>query len=186
METLLPVFVAVLLAETGGRVQQSSHSLQLRFASPSRILAGLAISTLASLLVAAIGGIIVAGLISFDARTLLAGLALLVAGAPMALRTPAPKEAGGKTPFVASLAGFVPLQFGDASQFIVFAFVARTGEGALAIAAGLAATSLASAFPILFGRDWPGTLPIRLFRRIAALLLVTAGSWMLVSALGLI
>lgn len=186
METLLPVFVAVLLAETGGRVQGLSHSLQLRFATAFPILAGLALSTLASLLVAAIGGVIVAASIGFDARTLLAGLALVIAGAPMAFRAPAPKEAGRKAPFISSLMGFVPLQFGDASQFIVFAFAARSGEGALAIGAGLAATLVAAVFPILLGRDWPGALPLRPVRRIAALLLVGAGSWMLVNALRLI
>ena len=186
METLLPVFIAVLLAETGGRVQGLSHSLQLRFTTAPPILAGLALSTLASLLVAAIGGIVIAASIGFDARTLLAGLALVIAGAPMAFRTPTPKEAGGKAPFFASLAGFAPLQFGDASQFIVFAFAARSGEGVLAIAAGLTATLVAGAFPILLGRDWPGALPIPLLRRIAALLLAGAGSWMIVNALGLI
>lgn len=186
METLLPVFVAVLLAETGGRIQAKSHSLNLHFDAAPAILAGLALSTLASLLVAGIGGAIVARSIGFEARTLLAGLALLVAGAPMAFRSPTVKAATGKTPFPASLKAFVPLQFGDASQFIVFALAARSGQPALAIGAGLAAALMAAAFPILAGRDWPGKLPLVLFRRIAAILLTCAGGWMVVSALHLI
>ena len=186
METLLPVFIAVLLAETGGRVQARSHSLQLRFDVALPILAALSVSTMASLLVAAIGGMIIATSIGFDARTLLAGLALIIAGAPMVFRFPLVAGATGPTPFIASLKGFAPLQFGDASQFIVFAFATRSGQPMFAIGAGLIATLASAAFPILLGRDWSGTLPLGIFRRIAALLLVGAGSWMLVSALRLI
>lgn len=186
METLLPVFIAVLLAETGGRVQARSHSLQLQFDAAPAILAGLALSTLASLLVAGIGGAIIARSMDFEARTLLAGLALLVAGAPMAFRSPTLKAAAGTAPFPASLKAFVPLQFGDASQFIVFALAARSGQPALAISAGLGATLVAAAFPILQGREWPGILPLSVFRRIAAVLLLGAGSWMVVNAFGLV
>ena len=186
METLLPVFIAVLLAETGGRIQAKSHSLNLHFDAAPAILAGLALSTLASLLVAGVGGAIIAKSIGFEARTLLAGLALLGAGAPMAFRSLNVKAATGKTPFPASLKAFVPLQFGDSSQFIVFALAARSGQPVLALCGGLAATLAAAAFPILAGRDWPGKLPLVLFRRIAAILLAGAGGWMVVSALRLI
>lgn len=186
METLLPVFIAVLLAETGGRIQAKSHSLNLHFDAAPAILAGLALSTLASLLVAGIGGAIIAKSIGFEARTLLTGLALLVAGAPMAFRSPTIRAGTGTAPFSASLKAFVPLQFGDASQFIVLALAASSGQPVLAIGAGLAATLVAAAFPILAGRDWPGRLPLALFRGIAALLLAGAGSWMVVSALRLI
>lgn len=186
MEALLPVFIAVLLAETGGRVQSRSHDLHRRFDSAATILVALGFTTFASLLIAAIGGAIVAGMVGFEARSLLVGLSLLFAGAPMFLPTRASQEIAGRNALTASLRGFAPLQFGDASQFIVFAMAARTGLGPLAVAAGLTATVVAAALPIMMGNTWPGALPLKQLRRIAATLLVAAGCWMIVVALRLI
>ena len=186
MDVLLPVFVAVLLAETGGRVQARAHLLSQTYGSGGAILAALSLSTFASLLIAGVGGAWVADTISFQARTLLAGLALLFAGLPMLLAVRPPGELGGKTVFPAALRAFLPVQFGDASQFIVFAMAARTDQPVLGIAAGLVATLASAAFPIMMGRDWPGALPLVLLRRVAAALLTLAGAWMIVSALRLV
>jgi Ca2+/H+ antiporter, TMEM165/GDT1 family len=186
VEAILPVFIAILLAETGGRAQARGHDLQLQFNAPGAILGALSLTTLASLLVAGIGGALIARAISFDARSLLAGLALLFAGAPMVLRARPAREVNAKSAFGAGLKGFAPLQFGDASQFIVFAMAARTGQIAFAVGAGAAATMIAVAVPVIMGRDWPGDFPLGISRRIAALLLVSAGCWMIITALRLI
>ena len=186
MEAILTVFIAILLAETGGRTQGRGHDLQLRYNAAGAILGALSLTTLASLLVAGIGGAMIASLISFDARSLLAGLALLLAGAPMVLRARPTGEVNAKSAFGAGLKGFVPLQFGDASQFIVFAMAARTGQIAFAVGAGAAATIIAVAVPVIMGREWPGDFPLSASRRIAALLLIAAGCWMIVTALRLI
>lgn len=186
MDVLLPVFVAVLLAETGGRIQADAHALGLKFAAPGPILAALALSTVASLAVAGVGGALVADMISFQARTLLAGLALLFAGLPMVLPRKAASEPKGDTAFPAAIRAFGPAQFGDASQFIVFAMAARTDLPVLGVAAGLVATIAAALMPLAMGRDWPGALPLTWLRRIAALLLALAGAWMIVSALRLV
>lgn len=186
MDVLLPVFVAVLLSETGGRVQARAHLLSQTFGTGGAILAALSLSTMLSLFVAGIGGGWIAETISFQARTLLAGLALLFAGLPMFLAMKAPKAVGGKAAFPAALGAFLPVQFGDASQFIVFAMAARTDQPALGIAAGLVATLVSAAFPLMMARDWPGVLPLALLRRVAAVLLTLAGAWMIVSALRLV
>lgn len=186
MEALLSVFIAILLAETGGRTQARGHDLQLRFDAPTAILGALSLTTIASLLVAGVGGALIASAISFDARSLLAGLALLLAGAPMLLPTRPAREVNAKSAFGAGLKGFAPLQFGDASQFIVFALAARTGQIAFAVGAGVAATLVAVAIPVIMGRDWPGDFPLGVLRRIAALLLLVSGCWMVIAALQLI
>lgn len=186
MEAILPVFIAILLAETGGRTQARGHDLQLRFNAAEAILGALGLTTLASLLIAGIGGAIVAGMISFDARSLLAGLALVLAGVPMVLPARPPREVNANSAFGAGLKGFAPLQFGDASQFIVFAMAARTGQIAFAVGAGVAATMIAVSVPVIMGRNWPGGFPLALSRRIAAVLLITAGCWMIITALRLI
>ena len=186
MEALLPVFIAILLAETGGRVQARSHDLHRRFGSAGTVLAVLGLTTVASLSIAAIGGVIVAGMVGFEARSLMAGLSLLFAGAPMFLPVRGLRESLGTGVLAASLRGFAPLQFGDASQFIVFAMAARTGLGSFAVGAGLTATLAAAALPIMIGSAWPGALPLPVLRRIAAALLVVAGCWMIVAALRLV
>ena len=186
MEAILPVFIAILLAEMGGRTQGRGHDLQLRYNAAGAILGALSLTTLASLLVAGVGGAMIARMISFDARSLLAGLALLLAGAPMVLRARPTREVNAMSAFGAGLKGFAPLQFGDASQFIVFAMAARTGQIGFAVATGVVATMIAVAVPVIMGRDWPGDFPLVLSRRISALLLITAGFWMIITALRLI
>lgn len=186
MDVVLPVFIAVLLAETGGRVQARAHGLKLRFDAGGAIVGALTFTTFASLLVAGIGGAIVAGIINFQARTLMAGLALLFAGGPMLLRGKAMRDVNGNSAFFTSLKGFAQLQFGDASQFIVFAMAARTGLAGLGVAAGITATLAAATIPVMMGRDWPGALPLAMLRRIAAILLVASGGWMVVVALALV
>lgn len=187
MDALLPVFVAILLAETGGRVQVAAHVLQLRYGQAAPILSALTLSSLASLGVAGIGGAVIATMIGFDARTLMAGLALLFAGGPMMVSPkPVPEGEGHAGPFRTSLARFLPLQFGDASQFIAFAFAARSGHAPLAIGAGLAAVLAAAFIPMVVGKDWPGSVPLSALRRGAGALLILAAFWMIVVALRLI
>jgi Ca2+/H+ antiporter, TMEM165/GDT1 family len=183
MDVLLPVFIAVLLAEMGGKVQALSHRLS---GTSRHVLAALIIATSASCVVAAIGGAIIAPLISFQARTLLAGLALLLAGAPNLLPVKTVSEPAPSGSFVGLCLRFGRAQFGDASQFIIFAFAARANMPALGVVAGLLAITLASAPAILAHEDWPGPLPLKLFRIAGAIALSVAGGWMIVSALQLI
>ena len=179
MDVLLPVFVAVLLAETGGKVQANTHQLGLRFPNgAAAILCALLITSAISLAIAAIGGAIVADMIDLRARTLLCGLALVFAGAPMLLRLKPARPVGGAHPFAAALPRFAAVQFGDASQFIVFAITARGDMPVLATFAGGAAIVLAGALPIMLGRDWPGILPLAIVRRVAGIALLTGGLWL--------
>jgi len=186
VEAILPVFIAILLAETGGRAQARGHDLQLRFDAAGAILGALTLTTLASLLFAGFGGAMIARMISYEARSLLVGLALLIAGAPMFLRARPTRKVSAKSAFAAGLKGFAPLQFGDASQFIVFAMAARTGQIAFAVGAGVTATMIAVAVPVIMGRDWPDDFPLAMSRRIAAVLLIAAGCWMVITSLRLI
>lgn len=177
MDALIPVFVAVLMAETGGRIQGLTAALHDRFSnSAPTILAALTLTSLVSLIVAAIGGAVVADMVDFRTRTLLAGLAFAFAGAPMlfALKpNPAPEMA----PLAASFRAFAPAQFGDASQFIVFAMAARGDAPALALAAGTAAILAAASMPLLAG-EWPGRLPLAAIRRgLGTILLITGAAF---------
>lgn len=175
MDSLLPVFVAVLLAETGGRIQALTAALRLRFPESAKtILTALALTSIASLIIAAIGGAIVAGMVDYPARTLLSGLALAFAGVPMLL-TMKPPEAPGATPLAAGFRAYLPAQIGDASQFIVFAMAARGGAPVLAFAAGLTAILATASAPLLLANEWPGKLPLNAIRRGIGVFLMSAG-----------
>ncbi len=186
MEALIPVFIAVLLAETGDRVQTQTHSLGLTFTDHKPIYAALILVTAITLIISGIGGSYVANLISFEARTLFAGLALLLGGLPMLLKTSPAKPIPQKPPFLISLTRFFPAQIAGASPFIVAGLAARSDMAGFAIAGGFAGVMVAAIPPLLLKDEWPGVLPLLLLRRIAAVLLIGAGLWLGVNALRLV
>lgn len=187
MEALLPVLVAVLLAEIGGRTQATGNALALAYPQHhSSLFIGLGLSTMASLSVAALGGAVLANMIPFEARTLLFGLALLFAGVPMLLVVKTPTIKSISSPIAASVFGFGRVQFGDASQFIVFAVSARSGEPILAVLGGMMGIIAATTPAIILRADWPGRLPLRPIRMLAAIVLTLAGAFAAISALRLI
>lgn len=187
MEALLPVFIAVILAEFGGRTQAVGNALSLSFPQNQSFLFGaLGLASLVSLVVAGVGGSIMAGLMAYDARSLLFGLALIFAGVPMFLSVKRPDIKRFGSPLASGLFGFGRVQFGDASQFIVFAVAARSGEPILAVIGGLLGIFAASAPAIVMQGDWPAKLPLRPIRMMAAFILTFAGAYAAVSALKLI
>ncbi|MEQ1547330.1 MAG: TMEM165/GDT1 family protein [Chakrabartia sp.] len=186
MDALLPALLAVLLAEMGGRVQQNSEALTRHFTKTAPILSALTLSTLASLIAAGIGGALVAPLITYEARTLLLGLALLITGGSMLFSStpPAPIKSGAAFPI--SLWRFSTAQFGDNSQFLVFAIAARSASPTFAVMGGFAAILIAALPPLLMPDEWRGALPIQRLRKIAIGLFLISGSYTALSALRLI
>ncbi len=180
MEAILPALLAVMLAETGGKTQALIHAAGL--ARPELPVFGvLLVTTLAGLGVAAFGGSAIAHMLTPDARQLLSGLALVFAGAPMLF----PR----RNPVVAPrhlLWGIAKSQFGDASQFIVFAIAARADTPVLAVVGGVFGVTAAMLPPLLMGKDWPGVMPLSSLRTGAAILLIIAGIWLGINALRLI
>ena len=187
MEALLPVFIAVILAEFGGRTQAVGNALSLSFPQNQSFLFGaLGLASLVSLVVAGLGGAVLATMIAYDARSLLFGLALIFAGVPMFLSFKRPDIKRFGSPLASGVFGFGRVQFGDASQFIVFAVAARSGEPILAVIGGLLGIFATSAPAIVMQGDWPAKLPLRPVRMIAAFILTFAGAYAAVSALKLI
>lgn len=186
MDALIPAFIAVLLAETGDRVQNQAHRLGLSFADHRPIYAALIIVTAVNLSIGGISGSYIAKLISFEARTLFAGVALLLAGLPMLLKVSPAKPIPPKQPLLTSLIRFFPAQIAGASPFIVAGLAARSDMAGFAIAGGFAGVMVAAIPPLLLKEEWPGVLPLPLLRRIAAILLIGAGLWLGINALRLI
>lgn len=186
MDALIPAFIAVLLAETGDRVQNQAHQLGLGFADHRPIYAALVAVTLINMVIGGLGGHYIASLISYDARTLFAALALLLGGLPMLLKISPAKPVGQSNAFLTSFARFLPAQIAGASPFIVAGLAARTDLAGFAIAGGFAGVLVAATPPLLLREEWPGAVPLRLLRRIAALLLICSGLWLCINALHLI
>ncbi len=183
MDVLLPVFIAVLLAETGGKAQNIAHKLTLGGTPARMIWTALGVATLGSYLAAVIGGAFVATLINFQARSVLAGLALLLAGGPMLFFFKRKEIEADSASLTTAIMRFVIAQFGDAAQFIVFAMAARNDMPVLALFAGLWAVAATAAAPIILGKEWPGAVPLRLLRIAGGILLIGAGGWLITTTL---
>lgn len=183
MEALLPALVACLLGETGGRVQMATAGFAGQRRASS-LLAALALSTLVSLAFGAGGGVLIARMITYEARTLLLGLALIMTASTMFTRPR--KAADAKAQGSAPLWRYLAMQLGDNSQFIVFAFAARGNAPVLAALGGFVATLAAAALPLALGAEDSAKVPLLLLRRIAGGLLLFIGLWSALSALNLI
>ncbi len=182
MEALIPAFIAVLLAELDGKVQHQSGALVHRYNRAHLALAALLLSTLASLTVAALGGWLVHNVMNWNARSLLAGLALASSGAVMLWPRKLVEPITGARAFPTSLWRYAVNQFGDNSQFIVFAFAAWSRSPALAAGAGLCAVLIAAIPPLFLPDDWLGLAPWKRLRQAGAVLLIASGVWMGASA----
>jgi putative Ca2+/H+ antiporter (TMEM165/GDT1 family) len=179
LAALIPALIAVLLAEMGSKVQGLAHAATAK-SGAGAILAALALTSAIGLGVAAAGGIYVSKMLTPDARTLLAALALAFAGVPMLLPRRKPVTSPKHL-----IPAFVVAQFGDSAQFIVFAIAAQGGEGALAAAGGVFGMLAATSPPVLLGDQWPGRVPLGTLRWIAAALLIVAAIWLAAQALQL-
>jgi putative Ca2+/H+ antiporter (TMEM165/GDT1 family) len=178
VEALIPAFIAVLLAELDGKVQHQSEALARRYNRPHLALAALCLSTLASLTVAAVGGWLVHSFMNWNARSLLAGLALASSGAVMLWPRKPVEPVTGTRAFPTSLWRYAVNQFGDNSQFIVFAFAAWSRSPALAAGAGFAGVLVAAIAPLFMTEEWHGLAPWKRLRQGGAVLLIAAGIWM--------
>jgi Ca2+/H+ antiporter, TMEM165/GDT1 family len=180
LAALIPALIAVLLAEMGGKTQRLAHSVAERF-GPGRTLSALLLTSAIGLCVAAAGGAYISRMLTPDARTLLAALALGLAGLPMLwLRDWAVPASKHLVP------AFAVAQFGDSAQFIVFAIAAQGGEGVLAALGGLFGIVGAAAPPVLLGSQWPGRVPLTMVRLAAAALLIATAIWIAAHALRLL
>jgi putative Ca2+/H+ antiporter (TMEM165/GDT1 family) len=187
METLVPAFVAVLLAQVFDPPARLTAVLADRFGRRAGVILGMALAHTAGFAVAAAGGAVLAPGLSSNARALLLGLALIAAGAGGFARPKlADRLAGWRTGSAATaLLGIFILAFGDRSQFLVLAIaawgaspvLAASGAGVAAIAAGVVAALVGE-------RGWRGW-PHRPARIAVSALFVLAGIWVAIRALRL-
>ena len=184
MDTLLPAFLAALLAEVGDKTQWLVLLLGARFGKRPAVLGGIALAAIINAALAGFGGALIAGLITPEARALLLAIALVSAGvgAWLPIKAPEPVDGWRLGAFFSSFGAFFLLELGDKTQFLTAAIAARAGSAAMATAGAAAGVILASAATLALG----AALPRVVLRRGAGTVFLLVGFAVAVSALRLI
>ncbi len=187
MDALLTTFIAALLAEFGDKTQLLALALAVRYRAPLSVLAGVALAALANNLLAAAGGVLINGLITLRAITLLVAIALIFAGVAGFLRQQDESGMGStwKTgPFLTTAVCYFLLEFGDKTQFLTATLAARYDALALAAAGGTMGV-IAANVPIVLLGDRASALPLKPIRFSIAALFLLAGFVVAINALRL-
>lgn len=183
----MAALVAALLTQASDRTPWTAALLGDRHVSKRAVIAATAIALAAGNALGVVGGVLVAPLLSPNARDLLLALALLSAGVsavrPPKRAAPRPWRLGA---FASSLLAIALLGFGDRMQFITATLAARSTTPALA-ALGATIGALAVNVPaILLGERWLRKMPATAMRLAAAAVLTIAGAVQALAALRLI
>jgi putative Ca2+/H+ antiporter (TMEM165/GDT1 family) len=187
VDALVPAFLAALLAEFGDKTQILAILLATRFNRPGPVLAGIAVAAIVNSAVAAVGGAMLVGIIPHRAITLLLALALIFAGGGALLPHKQPHVGiyDRLGVFGASLVAFFLLELGDKTQFLTFAFAARSPTPLFAGAGAAAGIVVASLPAVALGAALPATVPLRRIRIGIGVLLLGIGIVVALSALRL-
>jgi putative Ca2+/H+ antiporter (TMEM165/GDT1 family) len=129
--------------------------------------------------------VLIGRMLAEEARLLLAGLALALAGGPMLLRAAQVNILEGEANLAKLTAQFIIAQFGDGAQFIVFAFSAYAASPALALLGGLLGVLAASGAALIVDQFAVKLAPLRAVRVAAGLALLLFGGILAINALGI-
>ncbi len=183
MEAFLPAFIAILLAETDGRMQHQTDALYNHYRRPGLILALLTLVSAVVFAGGAVGGWLVVEHMNFRASSLLVGLALLFAGASMFWPTKMPNSVNGPI-LTTSIWRYSVTQFSGNSSFIIFAFSAWAKMPVVTWLAGVVGVCVAASLPLALPDEWRRLAPWRIIRWSGAGILLLTGLWAARSALG--
>lgn len=188
MDALMAALLLGALTQAGDRTPWLAAILADRFRSPAVVLAAAAVALAINNAVGVAGGVLVAGLLTPEAKLLLLALALVLAGVTTGLRGKSPDRLDGWRlgAFGTSALGLVILAFGDRMQFVSAALAARSPVPWLAaVGATLGALAVCAPAIMLGERRW-AALPWLPVRALCGAVLALAGMVLGLSALGLI
>ncbi|KQM37434.1 hypothetical protein ASE59_14775 [Sphingomonas sp. Leaf10] len=186
VDPLVPALVAVLLAGVSDRPPLLAAILSGRLGRGA--VWGAILAQVVGFALAAIGGMLVAPILTPNARDLMLAVALIAAATavPIPARIKDRLDGWRLPPVLTGLLGMAVLTLGDRSQFLVFALVARTPDPVTGtIGASLAGTVLLLGAATLGERDWQ-KLPFAAIRIVATLLLALTGATLGLGALRLL
>lgn len=188
MDALLTTFLAAVLAEFGDKTQLLAIALAARYRKAGAVLAGIAVAALANNLLAAAGGVLISGMITLRAISLLVAVALIFAAIAGLIRQEDPSEMGStwKTgAFVTSAACFFLLEFGDKTQFLTVALAAQYDSLLLASAGATAGVVVANLPAALLANRMREAVPLKRIRIGISALFLFVGFIVAVNALRL-
>ena len=187
MESLFVSTGAVALAEIGDKTQLLSLVLAARYRRPWPIIAGILVATLANHGVAAVFGAWLSDALSPDLTRWIVGGAFIVMGlwilAPDGTDDRASRYRYGA--FLTTLIAFFFVEIGDKTQLATVVLAARYDDIVMVIT-GTTLGMLAANVPVVLIGDFSADrLPLRLIRKIAALVFIALGILTLSDSLSL-
>lgn len=166
MDSLVPAFIAVLLTQAGDRSPWLVAILADRFGKPFTVAFAALLGHAVGNAVAATGGLLIAPMLTPNARQLLLALALAfaAAGALWRLKPPERLEGWKLGAFLTPLLGIFILAAGDTTQFFTLAFAAQGPAPVLAAAGATVAVLVVNTAAALLGEAAWRKLPMRYYR----------------------
>lgn len=188
MDVLLTTFLAAALAELGDKTQLLVIILAARYNKPAAVIAAVAVAALANNLIAAAGGVLINGMITLRAISLLVAIALILAAVGNFLPQKRPDMGSTwKTGAFLTTAGcFFLLEFGDKTQFLTAALAARYDSLALAALGATAGVMAANAPAAVLGEKAEKLLRLKALRLATGLLFLLVGFVVAINALRLV
>jgi putative Ca2+/H+ antiporter (TMEM165/GDT1 family) len=186
LDALVPAFVAALLTQIGDRSPWLVAILADRYAKPFTVAFAALLAHAIGNAVAGLGGVLVAPMLTPNARQLLVALALGFAavGALWRMRPPDRLEGWRLGAWLTPLLGVFILALGESTQFFTLVFAAQSGWLAI-VGATLGAGSVNVAAALLGEQAWR-RMPIRGFRIGFGLLALAGAAVLAAGALRLI
>jgi putative Ca2+/H+ antiporter (TMEM165/GDT1 family) len=184
MGVLVPAFLAAAIGEWGDKTQLLVALLGARSGRLRTVFVGLLVAAAVSSAVAAYAGSLVAATIDPRARSLLLGLALLIAGVSGLFARREPGLGSPRVPLLlATIILCLAAEIGDRTQFVTFGLAGQFQSPGLT-AAGATAGIIFTAMPaLLLGRALPTRVPLRALRWITSALFLGAGFVVAIHAL---
>jgi putative Ca2+/H+ antiporter (TMEM165/GDT1 family) len=188
MDALMAALVLGAITQAGDRTPWLAAILSDRFASRWLVFAAAALALALNYAIGVVAGLMVAALLTPEARLLLLALALLLAAFGTAIRDRSPERLEnwriGAAP--TAFLGLFIMAFGDRMQFIVAALAARSPlPWAAAVGATLGALAVTGGAALAGEGAWRA-LPLRAIRIATAALLAIAGVVIGLNAVALI
>ncbi|WP_029624905.1 TMEM165/GDT1 family protein [Sphingomonas sp. PAMC 26605] len=187
MDALMAALVAALFTQASDRTPWTAALLGDRYASKAAVIAATTLAIALGNALGVVGGVIVAPLLSPNARDLLLAFALLSAGASGCWPPKPPKLRDWRLgTFGTSLVAVGLLGFGDRTQFITAALAARSTTPALAAVGATLGAMVVLVPAILLGTRGLRKLPTAALRLGASVGLLIFGAIQGLGALRLI
>lgn len=174
MDALVPALIAALLAGIGDKPAWFAARASGRYGA-GMVLSGVLAAQLIACAIAVGGGILVAPLLTPNAKALLLAIALISGGVSVLLRASPVKANGRVRGPVMAFVEMATLMVSDRTTFITFALAARGSEPVLAgVGAAIGAMALACAAVTLGAAGWRA-LPLKWLSLGGGAILLVAG-----------